>query len=390
MRRTAIALYGAAFGREPRIAASAPGRVTLMGDDASAHGGPGLSVAIGERAVAVVGPGEPDRLEVVSAQFPENGAPVPIAWRQVAPLQWPGPIVSVLHELAALEAAPRNGGARVAIASAVPMGAGLASSAALMVAAARALAALAGADLTPRQIASVAFRAAAGRAGGRRGIMNPIVATLAKPGHALLFESASLLTRHVPLHARLLLVETGGRHDVAGRAAALRLRECESAVRRLRVELPELVWLASWPVAWLARLKRALPQPQRARAVHVVSEVARVRYGAELLERRRLGRFGELLYESHESCRRYYECSAPELDLIVAAAKRAGALGARLTGAGWGGSVVVLVGSERERGVAGREQRIVERVTQAFRKAYDREPVIRALRPGGGVRAERL
>lgn len=390
MRRRAIALYRAAFGTPPRFAASAPGRVTLMGDDASAHGGPALSVAIGARVVAVVGPGEADRLEVVSAQFPEDRAPARIAWRETAPAGWSGPIVRVLQELTAIEAAPRNGGARVAIASAVPMGAGLASGAGLTVAVARALAGLAGADVAARQLAGVAFRAAAGGAGGRRGVMAPIVAALAKPGHALLFESASLFTRHVPLRARLLLVETGGRHDAAGRAAARRQRECEGAVQRLRVELPELVWLASWPVAWLARLKKALPQPQRARAVHVVSEAARVRYGAQLLERRRLARFGEVLYESHESCRRYYECSAPELDLVVAAAKRAGALGARLTGAGWGGSVVVLVGAERERGIAQCAERIGESVRRAFRNAYGREPDIQELRPGGGVRAERM
>src|SRR6266566_3661883 len=171
------------------------------------------------------------------------------------------------------------------------------------------------------------------------------------------------------------------RHGLAAGALNRRRSECEAAVARLRLELPELKWLAAWPVAWLARLKRALPEPLRARAVHVVGETARTRFGAQLLARGRLKQFGRLLYESHESCRRLYECSAAELDLVVAAAKRAGALGARLTGAGWGGAVLVLV--ERKR-----EARITAGIRGAFARAYGREPPITVVRAAGGVRRE--
>ena len=98
---------------------------------------------------------------------------------------------------------------------------------------------------------------------------------------------------------------------------------------------------------------------------------------------------GELLYESHESCRRLYDCSTPELDTIVAAARRAGALGARLTGAGWGGAVLVLLG--RGEGGRGRsEARVVREIQRAFAEAYGREPAISRVRPSGGVRRERV
>src|SRR5256885_17111710 len=110
------------------------------------------------------------------------------------------------------------------------------------------------------------------------------------------------------------LFRSGGRHELAAGALNRRRGECEAAVARLQLELPELTWLAAWPAAWLARLKRALPEPLRARAVHVVGETARTRFGAQLLARGRLKQFGRLLYESHESCRRLYECSAAELD----------------------------------------------------------------------------
>jgi galactokinase len=182
-------------------------------------------------------------------------------------------------------------------------------------------------------------------------------------------------------------VDSGRRRELAAGVFNERRAECEAAVARLKVDLPELVWLASWPAAWLPRLKRALPEPLRSRALHVIGETARARFGAQLLARGRLKRFGELLYESHESCRRLYDCSAPELDTIVAAARRAGALGARLTGAGWGGAVLVLLGKGKgERGK--NEARVVQGIQRAFRAAYGREPPIGVVHPSGGVRRE--
>jgi galactokinase len=148
------------------------------------------------------------------------------------------------------------------------------------------------------------------------------------------------------------------------------------------MELPELVWLASWPAEWLARLKRALKEPLRSRAVHIVGETARTRFGAQLLTQGKLKQFGALLYESHESARRLFACSSPELDTVVHAAKRAGALGARLTGGGWGGAAIVLVGKG--------EEKVVNAITRAFVKAHGREPAISAVKPAGGVRLERL
>jgi len=217
-------------------------------------------------------------------------------------------------------------------------------------------------------------------------VMDQTIAALAKAHHALLLECASLEVRPIPFRARLLLVDTGRRHDLEEGRLDERRAQCDAAVKRLRVELPELVWLASWPAEWLARLKRALREPLRARAVHVVSETARTRFAAQLLRQKRLTRFGELLYESHESCRRLYDCSSPELDTVVAAAKRAGALGARLTGVGWGGAAIVLVG---ERG-AGSRERVTAAIQRAFGKAYGREPAITEVAASGGARSERV
>jgi galactokinase len=379
MPHPAIALFRKTFGVVPRAAASAPGRVNLMGAHTDYNGGPVLPIAIAARTIVAVGPAEPGLLEAVSNS---DGQVVRMRWQEQLPAGWGAYVGGVLRALWAAEALPVGGGARLAVTSDVPPSADLGWSAALTVAAAKALAELAGAKLTGRQIAGVAFRAAQGQAGGGSSVMDQTIAALAKPGHALLLETASLEVRHIPFRARLLLVDTGTRSDPDTGGLQERRAECEAAVKRLKMELPEMVWLASWPAEWLGRLKRALKEPLRSRAVHVVGETARTRFGAQLLEQGKLKQFGSLLYESHESCRRLFECSAPELDTVVHAAKRAGALGARLTGGGWGGAAIVLVGKG--------EKKVVEGITRAFVKAYGREPVISEVRAAGGVRLERL
>ncbi len=374
----ASALFRATFGVAPQAAASAPGRVNLIGEHTDYNGGPVLPIAIQARTTVAVGPADAGVLEIVSSR---DGSLARIRYTTAFPPGWAAYVAGVMRELAALGAAPAGCGARVAVAGDVPVGAGLASSAALTVAGAKALAALAGARLVPRQFAGVAFRAEHDHVGVHCGVMDQTVAALAKPSHALLIECASGERRHIPFRGRLLLVDTGVRHALVAGALNERRAECEAAVTQLRLELPQLDWLAAWPATRVARLRRALPEPLRSRAVHVVQETARTRLAAELLARGRLKRFGELLYESHESCRRLYQCSAPELDLVVAAAKRAGALGARLTGAGWGGAVLVLVDRRCE-------ARAVVAIRRAFARAYGREPAFSVVKASGGMRKE--
>ena len=380
MSRPAIDLFHKTFGTIPRSVASAPGRVNLIGEHTDYNGGPVLPIAIAQRTSAAVGPGPNGDAAVLEAISTRDEQLVRVSWQEQLPTGWAAYVAGVLRELWALEVLPPSpdGPVRVAVASDVPVGAGLASSAALSVAVATALAP----SLTPRQIAGVAFRAEHDHVGVRCGVMDQTISALGKKDHALLFECASLEAKQIPFNARLLLVDTGVRHNLSAGGLNQRRAECEEAVKRLKVELPELVWLASWPTQWLARLKRALREPLRSRAVHVVSETARARFGAQLLEQGRLKRFGQLLYESHESCRRLYECSSAELDTIVSAAKRAGALGARLTGAGWGGAAIVLVSK--------RDSRTIPAIQRAYERAYGKTPPISDVKASAGAHTERL
>jgi galactokinase len=384
MRAQAIALFRAAFGVAPTQVASAPGRVNLIGEHTDYNGGPVLPMAIAARTTAAVGPGEPGWLDLVSAR---DGLVQRVRWDGAMPPGWAAYVVGVMRELAARAAAPP--GARVTLASDVPVGAGLASSAALTVSAARALAALAAARLSSADLVDIAYRAEHEHVGVRCGVMDQTIAVHARAGHALLIECATGRTRQIPVRARLLLVDTGVRHELAAGALNTRQAECAAAVHTLASGEPGLEWLAAWPVERLGELRRLLNEPLRSRAMHVVTETERTRTAAELLAQGRLRAFGRLLDASHESCRRRYACSAPELDLVVRAARRAGAWGARLTGAGWGGAVLVLVGPADAAG-GKRERTIVEAVRRAFTRAYRREPAIAAVRPGAGARRERV
>ncbi|HET9709302.1 MAG TPA: hypothetical protein VFP39_13470, partial [Gemmatimonadales bacterium] len=163
---------------------------------------------------------------------------------------------------------------------------------------------------------------------------------------------------------------------------------CDAALATLRRSRPGLATLADWPLESLRALPRLLDRPLRSRAKHVVSETARTRRSADLLSKGRLRELGRLMFESHESCRKDYECSAPELDLVVREAKRAGAWGARMTGAGWGGNVLVLIGPPG--GTARRETLLRRRIASAFARRYGREPAVTLVTAGGGARPERV
>lgn len=379
MQREAIAFFRDAFADAPRAGASAPGRVNLIGEHTDYNGGPVLPMAIDRRTTVLAGPGEPGVLEVISTRDRER--------RRVEYLHERGEGTSAYLVGVAL-GLKRDGidlpaGARLAIAGDVPVGAGLASSAALTVAAARALAGLSDRPLPPRATAEVAFRAEHDHVGVRCGPMDQTIAAFGRSRHALLLECASGETRQIPFTGTLLLVDTLVRHDLAHSAFNERRAECEAALAKLRQVHPGLRWLAQWPAEEIGRLGRLLAPALRARARHVVTESVRTRAAARLLERGRLREFGRLMYESHDSCRRLYECSAPELDFVVQAARKARALGARMTGAGWGGACLVLV-RPRE----GAE--ISTAIERAFERRFGQKPVVTVLGGGSGVRLERV
>jgi galactokinase len=216
------------------------------------------------------------------------------------------------------------------------------------------------------EIARLGQRAENEFVGAQVGIMDPMAASLADEGTALFLDARSLYFERVPLPngADLVVLNSGVAHDHAAGDYNTRRAECERACALLGVEL-----LRDLGPADLPRV-HALPEPLRRRARHVVTENERVLHAVAALRGGDLRRLGELFGESHASMRDDYEVSVPEIDLIVDLANAGGDFyGARLTGGGFGGSVVMLAHAGRGRAAA-------ERVARAYAARSGRTPRI--------------
>jgi len=205
-------------------------------------------MAIARRTVVMAGPGEPGMIDVISARDHDRRR---VEFRREAGVGTTGFVVGVARALER-QGITLPSGARVAITSDVPIGAGLASSAALTVSTACALAGVAGRKLPGKTAALVGYQAEHDHVGVRCGTMDQTIAALGKKGHALLLECANGATRQIPFRGTLLLVDTGVRHDLAHSAFNTRRAECEAAVEKLRDVHPGLRWLAAWPAKEIA------------------------------------------------------------------------------------------------------------------------------------------
>jgi galactokinase len=367
-----ISLFRRTYGMAPAVVASAPGRVNLIGEHVDYNGGPVLPFAIDKRTwVAAAFAGE---LALVSDQ---PGLPVVTRTHGPPRRDWSDYVVGVARELG--EAALP--GARLAVASDVEPGAGLSSSAALGVASAAVLARLAGLELGPGALADAAFRAEHDYVGVRCGRMDQTIAAHALEGTALFVDTGSGAMETCPFPHRVWIVATGVEHALAAGQYNARRAECETALRMCRARWPGLGLLASLEPAWLPEALALLPPPLDRRVRHVVTETVRTREVRDALERGDLVGVGRLLVSGHASLRDDYQSSVPEADFLVDAAMTHGALGARLTGAGWGGSVIMLVPE-----VSATE--VVARTVGAFAHRYGREPAAWPTRAAAGVRVD--
>jgi galactokinase len=331
------------FGTRPGYHVHSPGRVNLIGEHTDYNDGFVLPVAIDRYLrIAAAAIDEPV-IRCHSQHFAEEvEIPVDRPEERAAPA-WARYIQGVAHELRRAGVALR--GIEGVIGGELPIGAGLSSSAALEVAAALALLAAADATLDRRQVALLAQRAEVEFVGVRCGIMDQFAVALAESGHALLLDCRTLDLSHVPIPSRLVLVvcDTGVRRTLEESAYNERRRECEEVVERLRPVKPGLRALRDLNLQDIPLLEE-LPDPLGRRARHVVTENRRVLLAAEALRRGDGEAVGRLLAASHASLRDDYAVSVPALEAMISAAAAApGCVGARLTGAGFGGAAVALV-----------------------------------------------
>jgi galactokinase len=326
------------FGRDPEVRADAPGRVNLIGEHTDYSGGYVLPLAIPQRTRVELAPRDEPLVRAWSANVQEPeieeyrlGEEDPRrSW-----LDYVQGITSVLRQAGyALQ------GFDLRVESDVPLGSGLSSSAALEVALARALREAFGLDLDDVKLALAGQRAENDFVGAPVGIMDQMAASLADESTALFLDTKTLQYEKIPLPAaaELVVINSGISHSHSAGEYRTRRQECERAAELLGVpQLGDLQTQDLWKLG-------TLPEPLDRRARHVITENARVRSAVASLRERDLPRLGKLLYAAHESLRDDFEVSIPEIDrLVELASEEPEVYGARMTGGGFGGSIVIVV-----------------------------------------------
>jgi len=337
------ARFEGAFGRRPDLVTSAPGRVNLIGEHTDYNDGFVLPLAVPLRTRVAVARRQDDLAGVTSRERDPGQIAEYRVGQERRRRDWLDYVQGVSWVLR--EAGHVVSGFDLALESGVPLGSGLASSAALLLAVARALREAFGLGVDDVTLARLAQRAEVEFVGARVGIMDQLCASLGDEAHALFVDTRTLGYERVPFPAELGLavIESGVAHSNAAGEYNTRRSECERAC-----ELLGVASLRDVGVDDVARIDQ-LPPPLDGRARHVVTENQRVLDTVAALGDDRLDALGPLLAASHASMRDDYEVSVPEIDLLVELATgRADVVGARLTGGGFGGSIVALTRAGRE------------------------------------------
>lgn len=366
---------------------SAPGRVNLIGEHTDYNDGFVLPMAIDQRTFVVAAPREDRVIRAVSADEPDpiefeigggpgGGDDPSRGWAN----GW-GRYVYGVAECLRQEGFDQRG-ADLYIASDVPAGAGLSSSAALEISTGFGLLAMLRRPIDLIELALIAQRAEHQFAGTRSGIMDQYVSCLGVEGCALLIDCRRLEHRLAPIgsdNSRVVVCNSMVKHDLASGEYNRRRAECEEGVRMLAKYLPDIRALRDVNIHDFDLYADALPEIVRRRCRHVVTENARTLAAAEALESDDLNLFGRLMYESHQSLRDDYEVSCFELDLLVKLASRcAGVYGARLTGGGFGGCTVNLVAPDSV-------EAFVEIISREYEKEVGARPDCYICLPSAGV-----
>jgi galactokinase len=342
------------FGRPPELIAEAPGRVNLIGEHTDYNGGFVLPVAIDRTVAVAIARRDDGTIRAFSVDYGQcDEFPAERVRRFMGTRGgWRDYMRGVVWAL--LDGHIAVPGADIAITGDVPQGAGLSSSAAIEVAVAGAL--TAGTGIAARDLALLCQKAENLFVGVGCGIMDQFTSAMGRRDHALFIDCRSLESKPVllPEGIAIVIIDSKAPRKLADTAFNHRREECVEAARALGIES-----LRDADEAVLSNLSGDLLK----RARHVVTENTRVQYAAEAMRAGDLATLGRQLHESHTSLRDDYEVSTPELDLLVDTARRLDAvIGARLTGAGFGGCTVNLIREEA-----------VDRVTEAIVAEYAKQ-----------------
>jgi galactokinase len=348
------------YGAPPGVVVRAPGRVNLIGEHTDYNDGFVLPAAI-DRSINFAGRKRADRLvRVHSLDF---DASVEFSLDDIqkdGKNPWSNYIRGVSKYLE--EDGHRLSGADIVFGGDVPREAGLSSSAAVEVGTAAFWKNLLHLEAAPVYLVKLARKAENQFVGVPCGIMDQFISALGRENHALFLDCRDLSYRHVPLrgNVKIVVCNSGVKRALAQSEYEVRLKQCRQAVAHIASMGLAVRSLRDVAPEDLEAARPALSEILFRRARHVVSENHRVLEAVKVLEAGELERFGELMNASHESLRDDYEVSSKELDVLVELAwKQPGVLGARMTGAGFGGCTVNLV-----------RQETAEAFAEAVRRGY--------------------
>jgi galactokinase len=359
-------------GRSPEGVWCAPGRVNLIGEHTDYNEGFVAPIALAQRAFVAAAGRSDGRINLWSRQAGQAAVSVDDLGEAGGWAAYP---------VAAIRAMGEEGvdpsGLDLCLDSDVPIGAGLSSSAAITCATVLAVSDLSGASRSPGSLALAAQRAENAFVGAPVGAMDQMAAMNAMSDHVLFLDCRSLAFEQVPLPLSaagltLLAVDSRASHRVADGAYGERRAMCEEAARVIGVTA-----LRDADEAAVAAAAERLGPTATRRARHVVTENRRVLEAMSAIRSGEWRRLGELLTASHRSLSDDFEVSVRELDVAVDAALGAGALGARMTGGGFGGSIVALVPAGAD---------VVPAIRAAFAHEGFAEPAAFEIHPSGGAR----
>jgi galactokinase len=362
---------------EPEIY-RAPGRVNLIGEHTDYNLGFVFPIALQMASYAAVAPAGHKKLHIYSRDFDQDFEIGVEGLRAAKPSsKWSDYVVGVAQQL--VSAGILLEGTDLYIASEVPLGSGLSSSAALEIATAFAL--LGSRKMPPLEIAQLGQRAETQFVGMPCGIMDQYTSVFGRKGSAIQIDCRSLQHEYVtlPEEARIIAVNSMVKHELGTSAYRERVSECQAAVTAIQAFDKTVESLRDVSLTFFEQIQESIPPVPRRRARHVISDTQRVLEFAAAARARNIPEMGRLFIVSHRSMQYDYEISCEEIDFLVdTAIKIPGVYGSRMTGGGFGGCTVNLL-------VPDAIPEFRERLAEAYRKRFAKTPVFYDCEPAQGA-----